>query len=358
MIKIINSKNIKEKAKTVMTLLLITVVFLGLFIYSKECKDGIVNGLVICISNLVPSLFLYMILASYISGSKISLYIGAILEKPMEKFLKLPKASASAILLSLVGGYPVGAKCVAQSYKNNHITKSQAKKLSLITVCSGAGFTLNFVGLCLYNNQKIGIILLVSQLLSYLITATLICVFVKADDISEESRYKQIKHTDFTTAVFDGCVATLNMCAMVIVFSAIVCVCEKIFHNTLYIKDIILLTLEVTTACTKLYTKYPIYAISFAMGFSGLCIHFQIFSILKDVGINKFLFFLFRIIQGISSACLTYILLIIFPVTVDVFSSVDFATPQFSTTVAGSMALILTSVCFLNSINISNLKRR
>ena len=358
MIKIINSKNIKNKAKAVMPCLIITAIFSGLFIYSKECKNGIVNGLIICVSNLVPSLFLYMILASYISGSKISLYIGAILGKPVTKLLKLPKSSASAILLSLIGGYPVGAKCVANAYKNNLLTKSQAKKLSLITVSSGTGFTLNFVALSLYNNKKIGIILLVSQILAYIITATLICVFVKCDDSIEVSNNRQIKHTDFTSAVFDGCVATLNMCAMVIVFSALVCVCEKILHNTPHIKDIIILTLEVTTACTKLYTKYPIYAISFAMGFSGLCIHFQIFSILKDIGINKMLFFFFRIIQGICSACLTYILLIFFPVTVDVFSSVDITTPEFSSTVTGGMALILTSVCFLNSINISNLKRR
>ncbi len=358
MIKIINSQKIKEKAKAIMTFLIITAVFIGLFTYSKECKNGIVSGLVLCVSNLVPSLFLYMILASYISGSKLSLYIGAVLGRPVEKLLKLPKVSASAILLSLIGGYPVGAKCVAQSYKNNLLTKSQAKKLSLITVCSGTGFTLNFVGVCLYNSKKIGIILLVSQLLAYTITATFVCIFVKSDDIEETKYFNNTKQTDFTSAVFDGCVATLNMCAMVIVFSALVCVGEKIFHNTPIIKDILVLTLEVTTACSKLYTKYPLYLISFAMGFSGLCIHFQIFSILKDVGINKFLFFSFRIIQGICSACLTYTLLIFFPVTTDVFSSVASSTPQFSTSIAGGMALILTSVCFLNSISISNLKRR
>lgn len=287
-----------------------------------------------------------------------SLYIGAIFGRPVTKLLKLPKVSSSAILLSLIGGYPVGAKCVAQSYKNNLLTKSQAKKLSLITVCSGTGFTLNFVGVSLYNNKEIGVILLVSQLLAYIITATLICIFVKSDDLSENNSNRQLKQTDFTTAVFDGCVATLNMCAMVIVFCALICVCEKIFHNTPLVKDILTLTLEVTTACSKLYTKYPLYIISFAMGFSGFCIHFQIFSILKDIGINKFLFFIFRIIQGISSACLTYTLLIFFPVTTDVFSSVASPTPQFSSSIAGGMALILTSVCFLNSISISNLRRR
>lgn len=358
MIKIINSKNIFEKTKTAMTLIIITAVFIGLFTYSEECKNGIVSGIVLCVSNLVPSLFLYMILASYISGSKISLYVGAVFGKPFEKILKLPKASASAVLLSLIGGYPVGAKCVAQSYKSNLLTKAQAQKLSLITVCSGTGFTINFVGICLFKNVKVGIILLISQLLAYIITATLICIFVKSD-ITKETKYlKLTKKTDFITAVYDGCAATLNMCAMVIVFSSVICVCETIFENTPYIKDVLLLTLEVTTACSKLYTKYPLHVISFAMGFSGFCIHFQIFSILKDVGINKFLFFLYRIIQGICSACLTYTLLIFFPVTADVFSSADSITPQLSTSIAGGMALILTSVCFLNSISISNLKRR
>ena len=125
MIKIINSQDIKEKIKTVITFLIITAAFSGLFIYSKECKSGIISGITICVSNLVPSLFLYMILASYISGSKMSLYIGAIFGRPVTKLLKLPKASSSAILLSLIGGYPVGAKCVAQSYKNKLLTKSQ-----------------------------------------------------------------------------------------------------------------------------------------------------------------------------------------------------------------------------------------
>lgn len=358
MIKIFNLKNVKEKLNIFITLFFTSGAFIIMFLYSDECKKGISNGLVLCVKTLVPSLFMYMILASYISGSKAGLYVSAIFSKPIEKILKLPKISASIILLSIIGGYPVGAKCIATAYENKLLTKAQAKKLSLFSVCSGPGFVLSFVGVSLYNNKQIGIILLISQLISFFINAIIVSATIKSDEKPAPKISYQVSNCDFSKAVYQGCVATLNMCSMVIVFSSIISVFEKLLSEHTFVRDILILFLEITTACSRLSTKYPLYIISFAIGFCGICVHFQIFSILKDIGINKALFFLFRIIQGITSACLTYILLIFFPVKLEVFSTVNYYAPQFSSTIAGGLMLIFTSVCFLNSINLSNLKRR
>lgn len=358
MIKVLNIKKIKEKLIVCFTILVTSTAFFVMFLYSDECRKGISNGLVLCIKTLVPSLFMYMILASYISGSKAGIYMGAIFSKPIEKFLKLPKISASIILLSLVGGYPIGAKCIASAFDNKLLTKTQAKKLALFSVCSGPGFVLSFVSISLYNNKQIGIILLISQFISFFINVLIVAAVIKNEDYIYPEISHNINNCDFSKAVQQGCVATLNMCSMVIVFSSIISVLEKVLINHQFIKDILILFLEVTTACSKLYSKYPLYVISFAIGFSGICVHFQIFSILKKIEINKPLFFLFRIIQGITCACLTYTLLIFFPVKQEVFSTVNYSSVQFSSSVAGGLMLIFTSVCFLNSIHLSNLKRR
>ena len=358
MIKILNIKNIKEKLSVCFTLLCTGGAFFFIFLYPDECKNGISNGLVLCVKTLVPSLFMYMILASYISGSKVGIYMGAVFSYPVEKFLKLPRISASIILLSIIGGYPIGAKCIASAFENKLLTKPQARKLALFSVCSGPGFVLSFVGVSLYQNKKIGFILLISQLLSFFINAFIVALSIKAEDEYVLKNKNNISSCDFSKAVQQGCVATLNMCSMVIVFSSIINVFEKLLSHHAIIKDMLTLFLEVTTACSKLYTDYPLYVISFAIGFSGICVHFQIFSILREIKINKTLFFVFRIIQGITSACLTYTLLIFFPVKEEVFSTVTHSTEQFSSTVAGGLMLIFTSVCFLNSLNFSNLKRR
>lgn len=354
MIYLRNTEKIKHRVKNLLTLTLIILAIYCAIRYSEECSNGITSGLVFCVSVLVPSLFIFMILSSYISNIKAINYINKLLKKPTEKFFNLPKESAGVIIMSLLGGYPVGAKSCASLYESGSINIEQAKKLSMIAVCSGPGFILNYIGRALMHNNKAGTILLCSQYISFFVVAVIVGKLIKVKDETVEIK-SHTKKFGIIDAVSSGCTATINMCAIVTAFSAVISVSDSIFSFSSPLSNAVCSTLEVTTACNRLINTQPLYVISFITGFGGLSVHCQIFSILKDIKINKPLFFFLRILQGIISAITTYILLILFPVTEEVFSTVTSTTPTVNSTVWGALALILTAVCFLNSIK---LKRR
>ncbi len=357
MIWIKNHNIIKRNIRVFFTLLAVALSIFCAIFYSKECSQGVINGISFCVTILVPSLFLFMIIASFISNSVVSNVMGRPFEKLTAKLFRLPKTSSSVLILSLIGGYPIGARCIESLYINKELNEQQAKKLSLIAISSGPGFVMNYVGSALLNSKKAGVILFISQIIGFLVTAFIIgrCVKIKDENIIAK---KTKQNGSFVDAVEKGCKSTLSMCAMVIVFSALISIINKVFIAQPLLCDILSGFLEVTTGCNRLSYKYPLHIISAVIGFGGICVHAQVFSALKSVKINKGLFFLSRIIQSITSGFATYILLILFPISIGVFSSVEKAIPTIQTPLAGSIALILTAVCFLNSISKINLKRR
>ena len=325
--------------------------------YSKECSDGIKKGIIFCTTVLVPALFIFMILAQYISNSAISGIICRIFDKLSQKLLRLPSICTNVLLLSLIGGYPVGARCISTLYKNHCISKDAASKLSMMAVCSGPGFVITFVGQALLSNKVSGMILFVSQCVSFFVIC-LICTVCIKDKGDSTTNIPNKNYSTFVDSVAEGCVATINMCAMVIFFCAVISICDSVFYNTPVLLDILCALLEVTSACERLSTRYPLYVTSFIIGFGGICVHCQIFSALKNIKIKKRTFFLFRILQGIISAFVTYILLMLINPHTEVFSTQSKVCFDNASTVWGSIALIFTAICFLNSIKYSKHIRR
>ncbi|MBQ7133426.1 MAG: hypothetical protein IJO20_02920 [Ruminococcus sp.] len=352
-----NEEKIKSVFKNSLSLCLSVLAIFCALRYSKACSDGVIAGLSLCVTTLVPSLFIFMVIAQYISTRKAIAFISVPLGKIVEKTLNLPKESVSVLILSLIGGYPIGARCVATLYECGKLNHEQARKLSLIAVSSGPGFVINFVGSALLQNKSAGVIVLASELVAFFVVALLVGRFVKVNNESVVVKENR-QSTDIVASVESACKGCINMCALVIAFTALVYLCDEVFRNYPSLCKVLSSILEVTTACTILADKYPLYIISAIIGFGGICVHAQVFSALENITINKLLFFLCRTIQGITAGTVTYILLILFPQSAQVFSSVESAKVGTTTSLAGSVMLVLTAICFLNSISKTKLLRR
>ena len=87
---------------------------------------------------------------AYITDSGLAEKIGRHLSWLTKPLFGLDGCFASAIILSLVGGYPVGAKTVNSLYKKGAASESECKRAGLFLVCSGPGFLVNFIGAQLY----------------------------------------------------------------------------------------------------------------------------------------------------------------------------------------------------------------
>lgn len=348
--------------KRVLPYLLFSVITCGLVLSFPKCSaNGVTKGIEFCLNILVPSLFPFMVLSSFMVTSGFYKFLAKPLGFITKTLFGLPAQCSTAVLLSIIGGYPVGARSVGNLYNNGVISRKQAEKMAYFCVSSGPGFLITFVGSTLYCNIQVGVILFVSSIISVFICGIIARFSIKTNvQVVNNSNIENTININFSSSliksVASGTKATIDMCSMVIVFNVLISFIDLLINNE-YIKNLSYILFEVTTACNNLAGNTSISVVAFALGFGGLCVHFQIFQGIKSINISKRLFFLFRILQGIITALSTKVLLYFFPITQQVFNNMQNKTVVFSSSNCfGSLMLLITAVCFLYSIKLSNNK--
>lgn len=337
-------------AITICTLLLCA----GLLIYSRECSDGAIKGIEMCLSVLVPSLFPFMALSSFMVKSGITQTLGKPFKWIMRKIFGLDDCFAPVLLLTMIGGYPVGAKGISALYESKIISENQAKKAAMFAVCSGPGFLINFVGMSIYKNKTVGLIILVSQIISVILLGIMLNLFDrKKSNYNSVSEYKIIREplgSAVVESAVDSAKGVLTICIFVVLFSAFCGILDSIISDGLF-KNCILCLLEVCAAVSTSAENSPIEMIAFASGFGGICVHFQIYSALGKIKVKRLLFFCIRIIQGVITALLTHLGLSMLKVETMVFSTstVEKASTSGGTIISGAV-LVLVMLCFLYTL--------
>lgn len=323
----------------------------GLFIFSNECKDGATEGILMCLGVLVPSLFPFFILSSFLAETEILDCLTPVLNPTSKLLLGLRGICLVPIILSVVGGYPVGARTVAALYGKGAINKNEAERLSLICCSAGPGFLVTFVGVSLLQSKESGIILLSSQIISVVILSILSRFFFGKAESAEENKLnkRQISVSEALVSSVNSAVkSAAGMCGFVIAFSVICNVLTEGFGADNTLGKIFVSLLEITTGVSLVSGEVSLELLSALTGFGGICVHLQIFRELKGIPYSKIRFYIFRLIQ--SGICLfsAKILLLIFPVTEDVFSTVS-KPPEltFYSSIVGCVALIITSLIFI-----------
>lgn len=342
-----------EKMKRITKILYAAAAAVGIYgaiHYSEECNRGITQGISFCIGVLIPSLFLFMVIAAFIVRSDLAITLTNPLTKLSYALFKLPAASLSAILMTMIGGYPIGGRCTEALYRQGALTQKQAQKTAYIAVSAGPGFVVNYIGLALLNSKRTGMILLAAQMLAVILTGVIIGRGVPCEKTHRPAVKTAYRGNLLIDAVADASKGVFSLCAMVLLFCAVTEVLRSILSSYPQTAALLSGVSEVTTGVNQTAGRYPLWLIAFFVGFGGLSVHFQIFASLKEVHIKKILFFLFRIIQGMIAGLFTYILVSIFPETQAVFSTIEAESAELSGTVWGSAALVLSSLMFLGSV--------
>lgn len=344
---------IKKDNKRVFALFMFfSAAVIALLVFGKEATEGALKGIRLCLGVLVPSLFSFTALSVFAAESGLSEHMGRITGSLFNKLFNVSKALSAVMVMSLIGGYPVGARGIAALKKRGAISNTEAQKAALIAVGAGPGFLITYVGIGLLGCQEIGICLLTAQIISVIILGNLNRIVFR--DKNDNNSYKEIKSNPLplsnalTESVISAVYAMLEMSGMVIAFSVVLKITERFFGQlNVYIG----MLLEVSSACDYLSRSNNILLIAFAVGFGGICVHFQVFTALKEVNLNKKLFFLYRIIQGVLTTLITSLLTKIFNISLPVFSSVKH-TPDLalSASAIGSAMLIICGLSFIYSI--------
>lgn len=381
----VQSKYIKPyfitRLKEIWTIISAITLCCVVLIFQNPCSYGVLKGIYFCVNTLIPSLFPFMVISSFIATSGISQIIGKMFSKLTKFLFYLPGSAGCAVILGFIGGYPTGAKTVQSLLSKNLINEEQANRIMKFVVGAGPAFIISTVGAMMLKNQTVGVIIFISQIL---VSAFIGIVLGIAARLKKVPFYEnQICDLEppklsvcFIKACGDATNTTLLMCGPIIIFAALIAILESgevtkciagmfscFWLPNELAQKLICIFLEVNSGClASINSCYAPIFMSFAIGWGGLCVHFQIMSVFASENRIKFSgFTLFRAIQACLSSGVTYLVLSVFDLITMTMSiphhSKNVYIPTVSTSVHGGFALIFLCIYFLYDISHFTSKR-
>lgn len=304
--------------------LITMVLFLFAFLllkFPENAGAGVSKGIDICVGTLVPSMFPFLFVTSFLTLSGLCQKSEKVFSAVTKKLFALPGTCGSVIIFSMLGGFPVGARMTVDLYKNGYITIEQSQRMILFCVNPGPAFVITGVGYYMLNSEKAGIILYFSVVLSSVIIGILTrFIFDKTDYIDVVSSDNGCNYTDaLIKSVSDSFNGMLSICAWVILFSCVNELLKLIPMNT-DIRLFLNCILEVTNGCESASDSLPLPIISGILGFAGLCVSLQLLPYISAVKLPLRYFLTFRVINACMTIIITMIILHFFPHTVETIS--------------------------------------
>ena len=170
-------KNSKNKIITIIILAICFVFILNPSVYSKSCLNAISVWALNVLPMLLPFFIFTRIIVSICPPKK------SVLDKPFKKFYNTPNGSFLIFFLSVISGYPMGAKLISNMYENKYIDNDDA--LSTLSFCSISGpmFMIGTVGVSIFHSYKTGLIIMIANLLASIFNGLIFRKRIKSKQI-------------------------------------------------------------------------------------------------------------------------------------------------------------------------------
>lgn len=346
------------------------LIIVSFTVYSKSAATGAYNSLLLCADSLIPSLFPMLFASVFFAQSGAASAVGVFIEPFVKRVFSMPGEIGAAVVSSVLGGYPAGAATISALYENGQITASQARRASLFCVCAGPGFLIGAVGGAIFGMPSVGLLILIVQISSVILSGIVLkFLFKKEENNFFEKRIQVGKGfaQALTESVRSASESMIMVCAYVVIAGSInsvlkvsgIAYCVEwilkiIFDDRALAKVVLPAIIEVGSGCIEARSA-GIPMVAFAVGFGGLAVHCQIYSLLSKIKISPMLFTAVRLICGLYCAVMTRLCLPLLPADAVTVSAVY--EPRIAQSSAvGSAALMV--MCFMCVMCLPKIRRK
>ncbi len=296
---------------TSLLLLALTLLF-GLTL-SAEAAEYVKAGIDLGVSYVIPSSFPFMIISELYTVYGKPENIRA-LRYSFSRLLGVPEGGLAPFICGNIGGFPIGAKMVADSYSAGALSKDSAQRLAALSNNPSCAFIVGGVGLGIYGDAGVGFLLLASVYAS-----TIICgLLTKTNDANNHFTANNTRQRyNFVSSVKSAAISSVNIIAFISVFSVIIGILKKRVKYEPLLYGILAFS-EVTNAVTsfaELRLSYPCLALAlsaFSLGFGGICVGMQSSVFTSACGLKMKKYYLIKLLMGTvaAAACtLLYVLI-------------------------------------------------
>lgn len=285
----------------------------GLITYPAEAAEAVRNSLRLCGMSVIPALFPFFVLTKFWLACRPPKHTPQWLDRWMQRLFGVGGNGFSALLLSFMGGYPVGVSTAVSLYENGALSKHEAERLIRFCNNSGPAFFVGIIGGVVLRSVRLGLWMFAAH-----IAAAICCGLLFAEKAAPSARMKRITQTPppmseaFLGAIGASCASLLQISGLIISFSVAIALLEACgFFSALCsvglpaqeFLAILNGVLELSSGVLRLEGSVhaPVIA-AFLMGWGGLCVHMQAMGLWKSAKLRPKGYFLSKLAHGLISA--------------------------------------------------------
>ncbi len=294
--------------------ILLINIFIFLFLYSKDIKENILFAANIWFTNLLPSIFPFLLISNLLINYNFIDYLSNSVGNIIQKLFNLSKNSAYAIVTSIFTGFPTGSIYTRNLLVNKKISIEEANHLIMFTSFSNPLFIISIVGETLLKSKKLGYVIFFIHLITGLIIGI---IFKPKDKIINNSYSEEIKKKKsfiiyLINSINEAFKVLINILGIIIFSLIIITILDKTILNDSIISLILKGLIEITSGITYIANsnisfRLKAAIISGLISFNGISIHLQVKSIISDTKIKYKNFFLARITHAILCFTIVYL---------------------------------------------------
>lgn len=322
-----------KKSNIILSLLVFLVIIL-FAINPQQNMTSCYEGIKVWALYVLPALFPFFILTKLLASFGVIEKVGNKLSGVTRFLFGAPGVSAYVYLMSILSGYPVGAKLTADLYEQGSITEKEAIKITTFTSTSGPLFVIGTVAAGMFANVKLGLVILISHLLGAIANGILFRSYGKSTSVCSAVPVQASKNI-LEDTMWSSIKSVLMIGGYVSIFFVLIQILNnyKILFPINFVLGGLLSLIglpaqvssgitdgffEVTRGCltmSQLAIPMPVVAIilTVIISFGGLCIHMQAMTFLKKFNMKMSFYFLMKTTQAILSGliCIPFALLML-----------------------------------------------
>lgn len=274
--------------------ILAAIAMLVLVLDGKTAVAGAMEGTVLCLRVVIPSLFPFLVLSSTLTAGLSGKGLGAL--SPLLCRCGIPSGAEPLFLSGILGGYPAGAQLVGQAVQGRCLSKSQADRI--LGLCNQAGPAFFFgVVAGQFASPWTGALLWGIQIIAALLTGLLLGRSAPAQQVTDPEPLPFSRR-------FQSCIRSMALvCAWVILFRVLLTFLDRWLLWLLPTDLRILLSglLELTNGCTalagceSLTLRFVIAGVLLNLG--GLCVTMQTASVAAQYSLSMGPYLVCKVLQ-------------------------------------------------------------
>ena len=298
--------------KYTMTLLAAGLTAVLLLLFPNISSAAVQHALRLCAETIIPTLLPFLILSNICLNLRCIRHLSDKSGPVIRKLFHLPCEAATALIFGCLCGFPMGAKTVAELYKEGRLQKNDAEHMLLFCSNAGPSFVFGVVGNAVFQNQYWAAMMWMIHVLS----AIVIGILFRPKESHFSGRKNTIEwentscYSKIVHAISDAGSTMFQICIMICAFSVLIGYIIAIIptqHSNSLLYVILIGMIELSTGTTLLShlpldTAWLLSAVLLA--WNGFCIHFQVLSITSATDLHMHKYFLGKVLHMLLSLLL------------------------------------------------------